>query len=77
MIEVYPPSTDQIQTLGEMREVVERKIKRVELKLKDVQELIGIQDMKENFVMENKFFETVCSLRQFLFTVKGLSFRTC
>ena len=69
VIEVFPSNEDQMETTKDMKSLIDSKIKGLEQKVKRMDKLIGLKDLKSDFVLENKFFETVCKLRQYLYTV--------
>lgn len=69
MIEVFPSSNEQSLNLTELENAVKEKLKTVDQKLFKLDKQIGLKDFKDDFVLENKLFDTLCGLRQQLHTV--------
>lgn len=69
VIEVFPSDPDMLESATAINSLVESKIKAVEQRVKKLDKIIGLKDLKSDFVLDNKFFQTVCSLREYLFSV--------
>ena len=69
LIEIFPTSQDNKDVFKKLSNVIECKLKSVEQKLKKMHKLIGLKDLNEDFVLENKIFEIICGLRQFVYNV--------
>ena len=69
MIEVYPPNKDHVESASEINSLIESKLKSIEQRVKNLDAIVGLKDLKADFVLDNKFFETICQLRQYLYSV--------
>lgn len=69
VIEVFPSDPNMVESATEINSLIESKLKAVEQRVKNLDKIIGLKDLKSDFVLDNKLFQTVCNLREYLFSV--------
>ena len=69
MIEIFPPSSEFDLNISELENLVKNKLKTVEQKLTSLDNNVGLKDLKEDFVLENKLFDTLLGIKHQLNSV--------